>query len=88
MSPSNRLKIKDLADKYGLKEEEVEKIVEAPYKFIRKKLKDLDFSEYKTKEEFSAMKTNFNIPAIGKFYASYNLHNRININKNKKKLAQ
>lgn len=81
---ADKLKIIELANKYNLEEREVELMIRAPYEFIRSKTKELDFSEEINKEDFDKMKTNFNIPAIGKLYASHYLHKRIMKNKSKK----
>ena len=49
------------------------------YGFIREKTTSIDFNEKElTKEEFLDLKTNFNIPCIGKFVAGYYTYKKIN----------
>lgn len=83
LSRANKIKIKEIADKHNLPEEVVRKIVEAPYNFIKDITKDLKFKDGLTREEFEEMNTNFNIPSIGKLYASYDIY--LEIQKKKKK---
>jgi hypothetical protein len=76
-----------MADKYGLTVEEIKSIISAPYSFIAKKTRELIFEDGLTREEFDKKKTNFNIPSIGKLFASNYLYNEIQKKKNKKKLG-
>ena len=62
--------IDDVAKEYDLPPEVVEDIYESQWDFIVDTVEDLDFNEV-TKEEFKTWKTNFNIPALGKFYTTY-----------------
>jgi len=78
------IKIKELAEEHGLSVEEVRGIVMAPYGFIREKSKEIKFVDGMTREEFDAMHKNFNIPSIGKLYASHFMYNEIQKKKNKK----
>ena len=77
--------IKKIAEKHGLTVDEVKEIVSTPTKFIQEKSKKIVFEDGLTREEFDKKKKNFNIPAIGKLYASYFLYNEIQKKKNKKK---
>ena len=77
--------IKEIAEKHGLTVEEVKEIVSTPTRFIQEKSKEIVFEDGLTREEFDKKKKNFNIPAIGKLYASYFLYNEIQKKKNKKK---
>lgn len=58
-------------------------VVKAAYKsyweFIYKKITELPLKEDLNKEDFDKLKTNFNIPSIGKFYTTY--EDLINIKK-------
>ena len=80
---AHEIKIKEIADKHGLTVDEVKEIVSSPTKFIQEKSKDITFEDGLTREEFDKKKKNFNIPAIGKLYASYFLYNEIQKKKNK-----
>jgi len=79
---ADKEKIKELAAKHNLTTEEVEKIVVSPYEFIQEQSKKIQFEDNLTKEEFSKLKTNFNIPSLGKLYASNFMYQQI---QNKKK---
>ena len=81
---ADEIKIKEMANKYSLDAEVVRKIISAPYDFMQKKTKELDFVDDLTREEFDKMKKNFNIPGLGKVYASYFLYNEIQKKKKKK----
>jgi hypothetical protein len=80
---ADAIKIKELAEKYGLTIEEVESMVSSPYSFIREKSKEIEFKDGMTREEFDSMKKNFNIPSIGKLHASHFMYNQIQKKKNK-----
>tara|TARA_R110000868_G_scaffold311890_2_gene572882 strand:+ start:257 stop:526 length:270 start_codon:yes stop_codon:yes gene_type:complete len=81
---ADEIKIKEMANKYSLDAEVVRKMISAPYDFMQKKTKELDFVDDLTREEFDKMKKNFNIPGLGKVYASYFLYNEIQKKKKKK----
>lgn len=68
------------------------KVVEYAYKsywkFIREKIKELPLKDIKDEEEFLKLRTNFNIPSLGKLGITLDRFNRINkielfVNKNK-----
>ena len=68
------------------------KVVEYAYKsywkFIREKIKELPLKDIKDEEEFLKLRTNFNIPSIGKLGITLNRFNKVNkielfVNKNK-----
>lgn len=84
LNKPDKIKAIELAQKYGLDVEDVELMVQSPYEFIRSKTKELEFNDELTKKEFDKMKTNFNLPAIGKLYASHPLFKKIVENKKKK----
>lgn len=83
---ADRLKAVELAYKYGIDVEDVMLIISEPYEFIRAKSKELIIKDNLTKEEFDKLKTNFNLPAIGKLYSSHFLYEKIQKNKVKKNL--
>lgn len=78
LTKAEKLKIKEIAEKHKISEEEAIEIIASPYKFIRHKLKDTDVPNNLTKEEFESSLINFNIPAIGKLYASWAVYKRLN----------
>jgi len=84
LSRADEIKIKELSEKYNVDVETIKKIVSAPYDFIQYKTKELEFEDDLDREAFDKMKTNFNIPGIGKLYASFFLYGEIQKKKNKK----
>ena len=62
---------KDIAKEYNITLEEVENIHESQWCFVRETLDQLDLQSVETEEEFEKLKTNFNIPALGKFYVTF-----------------
>jgi hypothetical protein len=76
--------IKELSVKHNLTEKQIIEIVKLPFEFIREEIKEIDYSGEETKEEFEAKSKNFNIPAIGKLFASYfNFKNINNVRRSK-----
>jgi len=83
LSRADNIKAKELAEKYNLDIEIIKKIISSPYEFIQKKTRQLNFKDGLTREEFDKIKTNFNIPGLGKLYASFYLYNEIQKKKKK-----
>lgn len=58
------------------------KVVEYAYKsywkFIREKIKELPLKDIKDEEEFLKLRTNFNIPSLGKLGITLDRFNRVN----------
>jgi len=81
-------KTKELAKKYDMDLGLMKKLLAAPYEFIQKKTRELDFKDGLTKEEFDKIKKDFNIPALGKVFASNYLYNEIQKKKNKTKTTR
>jgi hypothetical protein len=82
----DKIKIQEIAEKHGITYNEAKAIISSQFSFIREKLSKLTFEDGLTKEEFIKKKTNFNIPSIGKLYASYYIYETIQ--KNKKSLDE
>ena len=55
----------------SLKEEVIDTIYKSFYNFIRESITNLPLKEELSEEEFNNLKTNFNIPAIGKLHCTY-----------------
>lgn len=83
LNRADAIKAKELAEKYDMDLDLMKKIIAAPYEFVQKKTRELDFKDGITKEEFDKMKTDFNIPALGKIFASNYLYNEIQKKKKK-----
>ncbi len=77
---SNEDKIKILIHRlglqYNLKDDEIRKIVNSPYKFTRETISKLDINSDITEEEFNKLKTNFIYVSIGKLYTSFEIFNK------------
>lgn len=84
LNRADSIKAKEIAEKYNIDIDVVKLVILSQYEFIKEKTRDLNFEEGLTKEEFSKLKTNFNIPSIGKLYASYFMYRKISENKKKK----
>lgn len=63
----------EVSKELGLSYKEVEEAYKSYYHFIVKTIKELDFNgkNVMNKDEFNELQTSFNIPSIGKLYASY-----------------
>lgn len=55
----------------GLSGKVVDKVFKAYWSFIRTSIQALPLKELLSKEEFSKLKTNFNIPSLGKLSCTY-----------------
>ena len=62
---------------FQLRDEEVRKIVNSPYKFTREKITNLSLDGIETEEDFNKIKTNFIYVYIGKLYTSYPIYKKI-----------
>lgn len=62
--------LKEIAAEFNLTQREVQEIYESQWDFVHEKIEDIDFNDV-TEEEFDELKTNFNIPGLGKFYTTY-----------------
>tara|TARA_R110002051_G_scaffold200850_2_gene267621 strand:- start:1336 stop:1599 length:264 start_codon:yes stop_codon:yes gene_type:complete len=85
MNRADEIKAKEIAEKHNITLEEVKKVIESPYSFIRKKTKEISLQKNLSEEEFNSMKTNFNIPCLCKLYASYKIYSYWNKIDNEKK---
>jgi len=83
LSRADKIKAKELSEKYGLDLDIIEKIIASQYECIQKKTRELNFKDGLSREEFDKKKTNFNIPGIGKLYASFYLYKEIQKKKKK-----
>lgn len=64
--------ISTVAKELDLSEELVSKTYDAYWKYIRENIQNLPLKEELSQEEFNKLKTNFNIPSIGKLSCTYN----------------
>ena len=75
---AERLKIKDMAKAYGITPDQVETVIKSQYRFMYDNIVALQLTGITTREEFEKLKTNYNIPCIGKLYASWAIFKKIN----------
>ena len=64
--------IKQVSTELGLPPKVVKEAYESLWTFIRNNIKALPLKEDLSKEEFDKLRTNFNIPSIGKLSCTYN----------------
>lgn len=62
---------KEVAEELGLSKQVVQKAYISFWKFIRSTIVDLPLKEDLTEEEFNKLRTNFNIPSLGKLNCTY-----------------
>ena len=63
--------IKQVSIELGLPPQVVKEAYESNWTFIRNNIKALPLKEDLSKEEFDKLRTNFNIPSIGKLSCTY-----------------
>lgn len=66
-----RKAIKEVAEELGIPEEVAKAAYESYWVFIRESIKELPIKEDLTEEEFSKLRTNFNVPSLGKLSCTY-----------------
>lgn len=69
----------------GLDENDVKEAYNLYWRFFRESIESLPLKEELSKEEFSKLKTSFNVPSLGKFYCTYDRYLRM---KNKLKKSR
>lgn len=80
---------KEVAEELGLPVEVVKEAYKAMFSFMKEKIEALPLKQFITEEEYSKLRTSFNIPSLGKLacpYAYYkkqfDLHKYINVLRN------
>lgn len=63
--------VSKLSEELQLSEKVVDEVFKSFYAFIRETISSLPLKEELTEEEFNKLRTNFNIPAIGKLHCTY-----------------
>lgn len=63
--------IKEVSSKLGLPEKMIKETYESYWKFIRETIQLLPLKEDLSQEEFNSLRTNFNIPSIGKLSVTW-----------------
>ena len=70
---------KKVADELNLPVEVVELAYKSYWKFIRETIKELPLKQDLSEEEFSKLKTNFNIVSLGKLSCTYDRYKRVKL---------
>lgn len=60
--------VKEVAKKLNMNAKDVDNIYKAYWYFIRETIENLPLKEIESEEEFSALRTSFNLPYLGKLY--------------------
>lgn len=63
--------IKQVSDKLGLPEGMIKETYESYWKFIRETIQSLPLKENLSEEEFNSLRTNINVPSIGKLAVTW-----------------
>lgn len=63
--------IRKVSEELGLPREVVDKVYKSYWKFIRETIKELPLKEDLSEEQFDRLRTNFNIPSLGKLSCTY-----------------
>lgn len=63
--------ISKVAEDNGLSKEFVDKVYKSYWLTIKEEISKLPLKEDLTEEEFNKLRTNFNIPSLGKLYVTY-----------------
>ena len=81
----HQIKIKSLIHKLGLKynlsDKDIREIVNSPYEFTQKTIKELDLDGVRTEEDLNNVKTNFYFKNLFRLYIPFSRVNRRNIQK-------
>lgn len=63
--------IKEIANKLTIPEEVAKEAYKSFWKYVRSTIIELPLKNNLTEEEFNSLKTNFNIPSLGKLNVTY-----------------
>ena len=64
--------ILDVSRNLGISPDVVEKVYKAYWSFIKETIQALPLKDNLSEEEFSTLKTNFNVPSLGKLCVTWN----------------
>ena len=77
--------INDVSRTLGISPNVVEKVYRAYWSYIKETIQALPLKEELSEEDFLKLKTNFNIPSLGKLYCTPDKYNKV---KNRFKLIE
>lgn len=69
--------IKKVANEVDFPEEVVNRAYISSWEFIKNHISNLPLKDDLTEEQFKVLRTNFNLPSLGKFYLTYDDYKRI-----------
>lgn len=69
--------ISDVAQKTGFSEKLIESTYKAYWKYIKTSIESLPLKEDVSKEDFLKLRTNFNIPSLGKLVCTFDKYKRM-----------
>ena len=69
--------IKEVSDKTGIPEKVCSEAYRSLWRFVKVKVENLDLNREYTKEEYSKIRTGFNVPHLGKLVCPYKRHGHI-----------
>lgn len=64
--------ILDVSRNLDISPDVIEKVYKAYWSFIKETIQALPLKDNLSEEEFSTLKTNFNVPSLGKLYVTWN----------------
>lgn len=70
--------VKQLSEELGVSERAIKEAYKGFFEFIRERVTSLPLKENLTEEEFNQLKTNFNIPSLGKLHCTYDRYLAVN----------
>lgn len=69
--------ILDISRNLDISPDVVEKVYKAYWSFIKETIQALPLKDNLSEEEFSTLKTNFNVPSLGKLACTLDKYNRV-----------
>lgn len=69
--------ISKVSEDVGIPEKLVDKIYKSFWFFVKSSIQELPLKKDLTKEEFLLLRTNFNIPSLGKFTCTYDRYSGV-----------
>lgn len=63
--------VRKVAKKLNMTEKDVENVYKAYWKFIKHTIENLPLKEIESEDEFKELRTNFNLPYLGKLYCNW-----------------
>ena len=68
---------KEVSQKLNIPEDVVDAAYKSFYEFVKEKITELPLKENLSEEEFSKLRTNFNIPSLGKLHCTYERYSKV-----------